>query len=129
MGAGRLKRWASSLKRNVYGLYFASRDPRVPVFTKIIIGIVLAYALSPIDLIPDIIPVIGYLDDLVLLPLGFWLAIRLIPREVWQECQLLASQQVKDLPSNYAAAMVIFFIWCVAIIGFFFWLRSMLKGE
>jgi uncharacterized membrane protein YkvA (DUF1232 family) len=85
------KRWVDTLKSNVYALYLAARDPRVPLPAKIVIGAVVAYALSPIDLIPDFIPVIGYLDDLVLLPMGIWLAQRLVPKDVWRECQAVAA--------------------------------------
>ena len=112
-----LKKWASSLKKNTYALYLASRDTRVPIFAKIIIGFVVAYALSPIDLIPDFIPVIGYLDDLILLPLGISLAIRLIPQEVWFECLTLAEEQMTELPRNRRAMLVIGIIWFLAMGG------------
>ena len=92
MKNGAWKKWAYSLKKNTYALYLASKDPRVPTLAKIVIGVVVAYALSPIDLIPDFIPVIGYLDDLLLLPLGIWLAIRLMPQIVWKECQEIQGQ-------------------------------------
>lgn len=117
-----LKNWASALKENTYALYLASRDPRVPILAKVIIGLVVAYALSPIDLIPDFIPLVGYLDDLILLPLGIWLSIRLIPQEVWRECQALAVEQISELPHNRRAALVIAIIWFFAIIGFVVWL-------
>lgn len=115
------KKWAVSVKNNTYALYLASRDTRVPLLAKIIIGLVVAYALSPIDLIPDFIPVIGYLDDLLLLPIGIWLAIRLIPRDVWKECQALAVEPVSDMPRSHRAAVVIVIIWLLAIAGFMLW--------
>lgn len=77
----RIRAWARDIKRDVVALWLAARDPRVPVAAKIVSGIVAAYALSPIDLIPDFIPVIGYLDDVILVPLGILLAIRLIDRK------------------------------------------------
>lgn len=117
-----LKTWANTLKKNTYALYLASRDTRVPVFAKVFIVLVVAYALSPIDLIPDFIPLVGYLDDLILLPLGIWISIRLIPHEVWRECQLLAEKQVSELPSNQRAAIVIAFIWILLIAGLILWL-------
>jgi uncharacterized membrane protein YkvA (DUF1232 family) len=80
----RLKRWAGTLKRDVHALYLASRDPRVPWYAKAIGIAVAAYAASPIDLIPDFIPVIGYLDDLIIVPLGIALVIRLIPPRSWK---------------------------------------------
>jgi len=118
------KKWAASLKNNVYALYLASKDTRVPLLAKIIIGLVVAYALSPIDLIPDFIPVIGYLDDLLLLPLGIWLAIRLIPRDVWKACQAAAVERVSTLPRSRKAAVVIIVLWVLAIAAFVLWVRS-----
>jgi len=128
MRSGAWKQWASALKKNTYALYLASKDPRVPVPAKIIIGLVVAYALSPIDLIPDFIPVIGYLDDLVLLPLGIWLAMRLIPGPVWEECQVLAAERTLELPPNRRAAIVVIILWVVAITGFMFWVWQFLIG-
>ncbi|RWX32769.1 DUF1232 domain-containing protein, partial [Rhizobium leguminosarum] len=75
------KNWAKSLKRDIVALWLAARDPRVPWHAKVVAGAVAAYALSPIDLIPDFIPILGYLDDLLILPLGIMLAIRLVPAE------------------------------------------------
>ena len=117
-----LKKWASTLKQNTYALYLASRDKRVPLLAKIVIGLVVAYALSPIDLIPDFIPLIGYLDDFILLPFGIWLSIRFIPREVWRECQIVAAKQIDDLPGNNRAAYVVVFIWLFALVCFILWL-------
>lgn len=121
MKNGAWKKWASSLRKNTYALYLASKDRRVPTLAKIIIGLVVAYALSPIDLIPDFIPIIGYLDDLLILPIGIWVAIRLIPRSVWKECQLLAAERTLDAPRNRHAAIVILTIWVIAIGGFILW--------
>jgi uncharacterized membrane protein YkvA (DUF1232 family) len=108
---------AASLKNNTYALYLASRDARTPFFAKLLIGVVVAYALSPIDLIPDFIPVIGYLDDLLLVPLGIWLAMRLIPRDVWQECRAIAIGRAYRLPHNRRAAVIIVFIWILTTAG------------
>ncbi len=118
MKNGAWKKWATSLISNIYALYLASRDARVPILAKFIIGLVVAYAVSPIDLIPDFIPFIGYLDDLFLLPLGIWLAIHLIPQEVWRECQALAMKRVSEMPRNYRGATVIVVIWLLVITGF-----------
>jgi uncharacterized membrane protein YkvA (DUF1232 family) len=115
---GTWRKWATSLKENTYALYLASRDTRVPILAKIIIALVVAYALSPIDLIPDFIPVIGYLDDLLLLPAGIWLAIRLVPQEVWQEYRTIAVERVSELPRSHRAAVIIIIIWISAIIAF-----------
>lgn len=118
------KNWADSLKRNIHALYLATRDPRVPLLAKVVIGLVVAYALSPIDIIPDFIPIVGYLDDLILLPLGIWLAIRLIPPQVLKECRMLAARKALNLPRNRRAAAVIVVVWLVAAAGFAFWLAS-----
>ncbi|MBW2593083.1 MAG: DUF1232 domain-containing protein [Deltaproteobacteria bacterium] len=83
----KLRTWAKQLKQEIYTLYFAYKDPRVPWFAKVFIFCVVGYALSPIDLIPDFIPVLGYLDDIILLPLGIALALKMIPSAVLTECR------------------------------------------
>ena len=127
MKSGLWKKWATALKKNTYALYLASRDPRVSILAKIVIGLVVAYALSPIDLIPDFIPIIGYLDDLILLPLGIWLSIRLIPQDVWQECQALAVEQLSELPRSRRAAVVIIIIWLLAMACLILWVWPFIK--
>jgi uncharacterized membrane protein YkvA (DUF1232 family) len=117
-----LRRWADNIKTNTCALYLASRDPAVPRAAKVIIALVIAYALSPIDLIPDFIPIIGYLDDLVLLPLGIWLAIRLVPREVWRSCKARARERVCVMPRNRWAGVVIVALWCVVLVVFLLWI-------
>jgi uncharacterized membrane protein YkvA (DUF1232 family) len=112
----RLKLWARSIKRDVIALYLAARDPRVPWYAKTLALVVAAYALSPIDLIPDFIPVLGYLDDLLLVPLGILLAIRLIPADLVAEFRL-AAEGLRDRPASNTAAMVIGLIWALAIFG------------
>ena len=120
--------WASALKKNTYALYLASRHPKVSALAKIMIVMVLAYALSPIDLIPDFIPVIGYLDDILLLPIGIWLAIRLIPQNIWLECQKAAQEQTRELPKNRLAAAIIIIIWLLLVVGFMVWLLPLMAG-
>src|SRR2546427_9645354 len=109
------KRWrqrAKQLKLEVYALYLAYRDPRVPWHAKAFIACVVGYALSPIDLIPDPIPILGYLDDLVLLPLGVLAARRMIPPEVLREGRLQAEAVIQEgRPVNRIAAIVIVAIW------------------
>jgi uncharacterized membrane protein YkvA (DUF1232 family) len=103
---------ARQLKTEVYALYLAYRDPRVPWYAKAVAVCVVGYALSPIDLIPDFIPVLGYLDDLVLIPLGIALILRLIPSEVMSECREQARSELVDgRPVSRAAAVVIAAIW------------------
>ncbi len=121
------KKRLHNLKTTTYALYLASLDARVPLRAKVFLAIVIAYALSPIDLIPDFIPVIGYLDDLLLLPLGIWFAIRLIPKDIWLECMTQASEQIQELPYNRRAAVVIVLIWLLAITGFALWAFPLLN--
>jgi uncharacterized membrane protein YkvA (DUF1232 family) len=112
-----LRDWARTIKRDVHALYLASRDPRVPWYAKALAVVVAGYALSPIDLIPDFIPVLGYLDDVIIVPLGIWLVVRLVPPEIMTEHRALAAAQ--DRPVSRAAAAVIVLIWalCVGAIG------------
>jgi uncharacterized membrane protein YkvA (DUF1232 family) len=119
MGEGSLleefKRRARLLKEETYGLYLAARDPRTPWYAKLLVAGIVAYALSPIDLVPDFIPVLGYLDDLVLLPLGIFLALKLIPPQVMAECRARAQTAMRNgKPASRAAAAAIIIIWLVA---------------
>ena len=113
---GKIKRLATELKAETLTLYFAARDPRTPWYAKTFIGGVVAYALSPIDLIPDFIPVLGYLDDLLLLPIGIHLALKLIPPAVVSDARQKAAATNSKLPRNWTAAMVVIFIWAAAMI-------------
>ena len=107
-----IKMWAKNLKRDVVELWLAARDSRVPVMAKIIAGATAAYALSPIDFIPDFIPVLGYLDDLIIVPVGIWLAVRLISAPLMAEFRLIASNRV-ERPVSLWAASVILLVWVV----------------
>ena len=111
---------ARLLKREVYALYYASRHPGVPWYAKAVAACVVAYAFSPIDLIPDPVPVLGYLDDLVLLPLGVALVLRLIPADVLAECRRRAEDR-QARPVNWIAAAAIVAIWIgtAAAVGYF----------
>lgn len=106
----RLEAWARRLKVEVYALYLAYRDPRVSWYARVFAAAVVGYAFSPIDLIPDVVPVLGYLDDLVLVPLGVALAIKMIPPRVLAECREKA-RDAKDRPVNKVAAVVIVIVW------------------
>jgi uncharacterized membrane protein YkvA (DUF1232 family) len=109
---GRWRLRVRELKTQVFALYLAYRDPRTPLYAKIFTACVVAYAFSPIDLIPDFIPVLGYLDDLILVPLGIIIAVRLIPPEVLAECQDQARERIRQgKPGSRAAALVIIVIW------------------
>ncbi len=104
--------WARKLKTETYALYLACNDSRVPLHAKILVGCIVAYAFSPIDLIPDFIPILGYLDDLILLPLGIKLALHLIPPVVLTECRGRAQEVMeRGEPVNRKAAFVIVMIW------------------
>jgi len=106
------KRFASQLKRETYALYLAYRDPRTPWYAKAFSALVVGYAFSPIDLIPDPIPILGYLDDLILVPLGVSLALKMIPPVVLEESRTRAQEVMEQgKPVNKAAAAVIIAIW------------------
>ncbi len=109
------KETATRLKREVYTLYFAVRDPRVPWHARALAGSIVAYAFSPIDLIPDFIPVLGYLDDLVLIPLGVMLVRHLIPADVLADCRARAVT-LSAKPQSWAGATIVVGVW-VALAG------------
>ena len=116
-----LTRWknaARDLKTETYALYLAYRDPRTPWYAKTWAAAVVAYAFSPIDLIPDFIPILGYLDDLVIVPLGIWLALKMIPSEVMNEARENANQVLSPgRRVNRVAAAVIVVIWILLAAG------------
>ena len=116
-----LRERAYALKREVYALYMAIRDPRTPWYAKLIGAVIVAYALSPLDLIPDFIPVLGLLDDLILLPAGIALVLKLIPIEVMAACREKAKVELagKKLVSKTAAAIVIL-VWA-AVLAVLIW--------
>ena len=118
----RLRGWAHRAKRDVIALYLATRDPRVPWHAKAVAACVAAYALSPIDLIPDFIPVLGYLDEVVILPLGIMLAVRLVPAELMAEFRREADK-VSACPASRAGAAMIIALWllCAAALLWVFW--------
>lgn len=111
----KLKKWALSLKHNLYSLYLACHREDTPFMAKVVAVVVVTYALSPIDLIPDFIPVIGYLDDIILLPLGIALAVRLMPKVIWNECKDKAKEAtLKSLPHSKIAAFFVISIWVLS---------------
>ena len=128
----RLERWkqrASQLKQEVHALALACKDPRVPWYAKLLAVCIVAYALSPIDLIPDFIPVLGYLDDLILIPLGIYLLLKLIPPEVLAESRSRA-KAAADLksPTRWLAAGVIIAIWIIVALWFLTWTLQLSGG-
>jgi uncharacterized membrane protein YkvA (DUF1232 family) len=115
---------ARALKRDTYALYLAARDPRTPWYARALAALIVAYAFSPIDLIPDFIPVLGYLDDLLLVPLGVALLVRLVPVEVMTDARARATLELLgNRPKSYAAAAVIVLIWLLlaAVGGVWLW--------
>lgn len=117
----RLKAWAKALKRDVVALWRAARDPRVPWHAKAVAAAVAAYALSPIDLIPDFVPVIGYVDDLLIVPAGIWLAVRLVPPEILEEHRRAAAEAITR-PVSRAGMVAILAIWVLAAVFLLDWL-------
>lgn len=111
------------LQREVYALGLACRDPRVPWYAKALAAVIVAYALSPIDLIPDFIPVIGYLDDAILIPLGVALVLRMVPGEVMADCRARAAAAPMVLGRWIAAGTVIAF-WALGALFVWHWWRS-----
>ncbi len=114
----RIRSWARQLKAETIALWFCCRHPATPLAAKILATVVVAYALSPIDLIPDFIPVIGYLDDVILIPIGIYFTLKLIPLPVIDECRIQARAWMdahKDKPRNYIAAGVIVCLWLAAL--------------
>jgi uncharacterized membrane protein YkvA (DUF1232 family) len=116
----RLRRWANALRTEVLALWLAARDPRVGPAAKCVAAVVAAYALSPIDLIPDFIPVVGLLDDLLLVPLGIWLAIRLIDPAIMADLRRTARELPR--PSSRAGAIAVASLWLVGLALFGWWL-------
>jgi len=109
-----LKQRARHLKAETFALYLAARDPRTPWYAKLLVAGIVAYAFSPIDLIPDFVPVLGYLDDLVLIPMGIALAIKLVPHQVLADCRARAQQTIQNgKPVSRVAGAVIAVIWVV----------------
>jgi len=111
----RLRERARRLKREVLALYLACRDPRTPWYARAVAAAVVAYALSPIDLIPDFVPVLGYLDDLVIVPGGLMLALKLIPGPVLAECREQA-RLIAERPTSRVGVVVIVGVWLGAAV-------------
>jgi uncharacterized membrane protein YkvA (DUF1232 family) len=114
---GKIKAWAQRLKQHILVLYFAYKDERVPWYAKFFTACVVAYALSPVDLIPDFIPIIGYLDDVIIVPLGIMLALKMIPDQVITECEGKAKEMMKKgKPKNWVAGSLILLLWSIILL-------------
>ena len=123
----KLRSWARALKALLFTLWLLSRDARTPRAAKVAALVTLAYALSPIDLIPDFIPVIGFLDDMLLVPLGVLLTLKLTPAALLAECKQQASTMATQrLPSSRVGLVAVIFIWLAALgaAAYFFWLKQ-----
>ena len=120
-----LKARARQLMAEVYALYLAGRHPRTPWLAKLLIVLIVAYAVSPIDLIPDFIPVLGLLDDIILLPLGIVLAVKMVPADVMSECRARAAAQAPDTAgAGRIGAAVIVLLWVALAVLVAIWARS-----
>jgi uncharacterized membrane protein YkvA (DUF1232 family) len=117
----KLKTRAKKIKQDVLVLVEAYKHPRTPFIVKLLSIIIVAYAFSPIDLIPDFIPVLGYLDDVILVPLGISLVLKLIPKDVLQECRDIVEKSEKVKKKNWIAGSVIILVW----VGVFSWIVSL----
>lgn len=122
-----LKSWAKHLKSEIYTLYVAMRDPRTPTYARYLAIFIIGYALSPIDLIPDFIPVLGLVDDLIILPLGIALLRRMIPPVVMATSRRQAEAMIRSgLPASRTAAMIILAIWALVITVLLWWATNQL---
>ncbi len=122
----KIRTWAKQLKRKVLVLYFAYKDNRTPWYAKVFAVCVVAYAFSPIDLIPDFIPILGYLDDVILVPLGVAFALKMLPKAVIQECTVKAEERIKNgKPKNWFVGSLIILVWIAA----FLWVSLKLFKE
>ena len=115
-----LRKWARSLKQQTLAVYFAARDPRTPWLARILALLVVAYALSPIDLIPDFVPVLGYVDDLIVVPLGLALVVRLVPRDVMESSRDRA-RTTSEQPVSRGIVAAIILIWLLTLGGLAVW--------
>ncbi|HEY9892801.1 MAG TPA: YkvA family protein [Candidatus Sericytochromatia bacterium] len=122
------KQRVKQLKNETYAIYIACKDPRVPWYARVFAGFVVAYAFSPIDLIPDVIPILGYLDDLILVPLGIMLVIKMIPPDVLAQCREKAEAAISQgKPTSRIAAILIVGIWLLLGILAVVWVAGVLK--
>jgi uncharacterized membrane protein YkvA (DUF1232 family) len=125
VAGARIRKWAQAIKRDVIALWIAGRDPRTPWYAKAIAVSVAAYALSPIDLIPDFIPILGYLDDLLIVPLGILLAVSLTPKALMAEFRAEAARRA-ERPHNRAGAVAVVVLWIAAavLLMLLFWPKA-----
>jgi uncharacterized membrane protein YkvA (DUF1232 family) len=123
----RVRKWARAVKRDVLVVYLVARDSRVPWPVKVLAAAVAAYALSPIDLIPDFIPVVGYLDDLVIVPLGILAVVKLVPAEILADLRKEAARRLVARPRSWVGAAAIMVLWLVLLALLIRWAASLLQ--
>jgi uncharacterized membrane protein YkvA (DUF1232 family) len=114
----KLREWARRLQREIVALWFCARHPDTPFIAKVIAAAVVAYAFSPIDLVPDFIPVLGYLDDLIILPIGIWLVLKLVPDAVLAQCREQAARWLAQggaKPRSRVGAVIIIALWALLL--------------
>jgi len=122
------KNKAKDLKKETYTLYLVYKDSRVVWWKRLFLGIVIGYAFCPIDLVPDFIPILGYLDDLILVPIGISIALKLIPKEVIEECRKKAMEEKKgEVPIGKKTTLVIIFIWIIGLGILLIWFIGLLR--
>ena len=110
-----LKQKIQNLKTEVHALYLASREPRVPWYAKVLMALLIGYAICPIDLIPDFIPVLGQIDDLIIMPAGISVVVKMIPKDVMEECRRKARDEPIDTKTKWVVAFIIISIWVLVI--------------
>lgn len=119
----KLKQTADRLRRETFALYLVARDSRTPWYAKVLVAGIVAYAFSPVDLIPDFVPVLGYLDDLILIPMGLALAVKLVPDSVLNECRARAHDAFqKEKPVSWVAGVVVVLVWSVLATASVIWI-------
>lgn len=118
-----IERWAKALKKQCVVLVLVMKHKDTPWYAKLLGGLTLLYALSPIDLIPDFIPVLGYLDDLLIVPIGIWLTTKLVPDHVWVECELEAQNHSKPA-KDWRGVILVAFMWLLILTPFLFWFKD-----
>ena len=123
----KLKSRARALKNEALAVYLAAKDPRTPWYAKALIFFVVAHTFSPIDLIPDFIPILGYLDDLIITPGGLWLAVRMIPPEVLDEARKTVATQGVGRSVGYVGAVIIILLWIVVLVSVIYLIKFLLK--
>lgn len=128
--SGRLKSWAEQLQQEIFTIYLVFLDSRTPISARLIAGAVVAYVFSPIDLIPDFIPILGYLDDLILIPLGITLVIHLVPAEVLKSCRKMAKEQPPQICiPGWTGLILVLSTWIIFMVLFYFlflWVKNSL---